>query len=86
MYKVLLSREAERFLDRCQKPVARKLYRCFAALERGPRDGNNVKALTSPLSGAYRYRVGDWRVVYLVNDDDSTVFVVTIAHRSDVYS
>ena len=45
----------------------------------------NVKALKGPLAGAYRYRVGDLRVVYTINDQSVTVSVVTIAKRSDVY-
>jgi mRNA interferase RelE/StbE len=85
MYRVELSREAQRFYDRCDKPVARKLARCFEALERNPREGNNVKALKGILAGSFRYRVGDLRVVYTINDDSVVVFVITIAKRSDVY-
>ena len=85
MYKVELSREAQRFFDRCNPPVAKKLARCFLSLEKTPRDGNNIKALKGPLAGSYRYRVGDLRVVYSINDQSVTVFVITIAKRSDVY-
>ncbi|HLL88803.1 MAG TPA: type II toxin-antitoxin system RelE/ParE family toxin, partial [Tepidisphaeraceae bacterium] len=85
MYSVELSREAQRFYDRADRPLARKLARCFASLEREPRQGNNVKALTGPLVGAYRYRVGDVRVVYTIDDRAITVFVITIAKRGDVY-
>ncbi len=85
MFKVVLSQEAERFYLRCDKPASRKLARCFAALEQDPRGGNNIKALKGKLTGAYRYRVGDLRVVYTINDREITVFVITIATRGDVY-
>ena len=85
MYEVELSRDAQRFYQRCDKPAAKKLARCFAALETDPRAGNNIKPLKGQLSGSYRYRVGDLRVVYTIDDDASTVFVSTIAKRSDVY-
>jgi mRNA interferase RelE/StbE len=85
MYKVELSREAQRFYERCDEPVSKKLIRCFRALEIDPRAGNNVKALKGPFAGAYRYRVGDLRVVYTINDQAVTIFVITIAKRSDVY-
>ena len=85
MYRVELSREAQRYYDTCDKPIATKLARCFEALERNPRAGNNVKALKGGLSGSYRYRLGDLRVVYTINDKAVTVFVITIAKRSDVY-
>jgi mRNA interferase RelE/StbE len=85
MYKVELSREAQNFFERCDKPLAKKLARCFQRLEQHPRQGNNIKALKGKLSGSYRYRVGDLRVVYTINDRAVTVFVITIAKRSNVY-
>ncbi len=85
MYKLELSREAQRFFERADKSVAKKLARCFQSLEADPRAGNNVKALKGPLAGAFRYRVGDLRVVYTINDSSVTVSVITIAKRSDVY-
>jgi len=54
MYKVELSSEAQRFYDRCDKSIARKLARCFEALEGGPPTGNNVKPLKGKLAGSFR--------------------------------
>jgi mRNA interferase RelE/StbE len=85
MYKVELSQEAQRFYDRCDEPVAKKLARCFVSLEKNPRQGNNLKPLKGKFAGSYRYRVGDLRIVYTINDRAVTVFVITIAKRSDVY-
>jgi mRNA-degrading endonuclease RelE of RelBE toxin-antitoxin system len=47
--------------------------------------GNNIKALKGKLAGSYRYRVGDLRIVYTINDQAVTEFVITIAKRGDVY-
>jgi mRNA interferase RelE/StbE len=85
MYRVELSREAQRFYERCASAVARKLSRCFEALERSPRAGNNIKALKGKLAGSYRYRLGNPRVVYAIMDREAKVCVITIAKRSDVY-
>jgi mRNA interferase RelE/StbE len=85
MYRVELSQKAQRFYDRCEKPVAKKLARCFLSLEKNPRQGNNVKPLKGKFAGSYRYRIGALRVVYTVSDQAVTVFVITIAKRSDVY-
>jgi mRNA interferase RelE/StbE len=85
MFKIELSREAQRFYEQCERPASKKLARCFKALESDPRAGNNVKALRGPFAGAYRYRVGDLRVVYTIDDQTVTVFVIAIARRSDVY-
>jgi mRNA interferase RelE/StbE len=80
MFKLVLSREASRFYKRCDKPAASKLARCFAALEQDPRSGNNIKPLKGQFTGSYRYRVGELRVVYTINDATVTVFIITIAN------
>jgi len=85
MYKLELSQEAQRFYERCDKPVAKKLARCFQSLEKDPRQGNNIKPLKGKFAGSYRYRLGDLRVVYTIHDSAVTVFVITIAKRSDIY-
>lgn len=43
------------------------------------------KALTGPLGGLWRYRVGDYRIICELQDKIMVVFVVTIDHRSEVY-
>ena len=43
------------------------------------------KALTGPLGGLWRYRVGDYRIVCEIQDKRLVVFVVIIDHRSEVY-
>lgn len=41
--------------------------------------------LTANLSGCWRYRVGDYRVICDLNDDIVTVLVLRVGHRKDVY-
>jgi mRNA interferase RelE/StbE len=62
-----------------------KLARCFRRLETELRQGNNVKRLKGEWSGYRRYRVGDWRVIYRVEDASNRVNVLVIAHRREVY-
>jgi mRNA interferase RelE/StbE len=54
-------------------------------LERDLRAGSNIKPLKGKFAGSLRYRVGDLRVVYTINETSVTVFVITIARRGDVY-
>ena len=46
---------------------------------------NNVKRLAGDWAGYFRYRVGDWRVIYRIEDDQSLVYAAVIAHRREVY-
>ncbi len=45
----------------------------------------NIKMLKGDLDGYYRYRVGDYRVVYYIDDEQKQVVVTIIAHRREVY-
>ena len=85
MFDVILAPEAQAFYQEADRPLARKLSRCFAQLEREPRRHNNIKRLAGELSGLLRYRVGDWRVIYRIDDEASRVLVLDIAHRREVY-
>ena len=85
MYRVQLSLEAEQTYHKANPALAKKLARCLERLEESPRFHPNVKALKGDYAGYYRYRVGDYRVVYSVDDEARVVNIVIIAHRSRVY-
>jgi antitoxin (DNA-binding transcriptional repressor) of toxin-antitoxin stability system len=51
---------------------------------RRPTPRRGVKALTGE-SGTWRIRIGDYRVVYEINDAALIVLVIRVAHRNDVY-
>ena len=85
MFDVLLLPNAEKTYRSTGIPLAKKLVRCFARLERNPRQHRNIASLSGPLAGFFRYRVGDYRVIYQIDDARQTVYVYKIAHRRDAY-
>ncbi len=85
MFELVLSPEARDFYADADRPLARKLARCFAQLERDPHRHGNIKRLGGELSGRFRYRVGDLRVLYRVEDELKRVIILIIAHRREVY-
>lgn len=85
MYEVFLTGEAQRFYEEADPVLVRKLNRCFRYLRDDPHKHPNIKRLKGPLSGHFRYRAGDWRVVYQVYEQERKVVVVLIAHRSELY-
>ena len=44
------------------------------------------KGLTANRSGQWRYRVGDYRIIAEIQDDNVLILVLNIGHRRDVYS
>jgi mRNA interferase RelE/StbE len=85
MFSVRLLPSAARAYQQTNASLARKIARCFKQLERDPRDHPMIRSLRGPLAGSYRYRVGDHRVVYRIDDDAKIVVITSIAHRKDVY-
>lgn len=86
MFELILSKMPAEFFANADRILAKKLARCFAVLEQDPKSGNNnIKALSGIYAGHYRYRIGDWRVVYWIDSKQSRVHVIAIAHRSEVY-
>ena len=81
-YTVRLKTRAERGLDRLPFTIARRIWRKLLALEKDPRPRG-----TSKLEGTdgYRIRVGDYRVVYIVDDREHAVDIIRVAHRREVY-
>lgn len=85
MYKVVLLPKAEKFFARADAPLAKRLAACFLLLESNPLRHPNIKPLVGPLKGLFRFRTGDYRVLYRVADGTKIVYVMQIVHRKEAY-
>ena len=81
-YSVIVKRSAEKELDRLPNQIHERITRKLLTLEENPRSPGVQK-----LHGEdrYRIRIGDFRVLYVINDDARTVEIVAVGHRRDVY-
>jgi len=82
-YRVALTTSAERELQRLTGPFVARLMTRLERLAADPRPAGCRK-----LQGGdreWRIRVGDYRIVYEINDRARTVDVTRIAHRRNVY-
>jgi mRNA interferase RelE/StbE len=81
-----LTREARRDIQKLDRTVAKRITD-FLAFRIAPADDPRQvgKAMSGPLAGYWRYRVGDHRIICDIQDKRVTVLVITIGHRKDVY-
>ena len=82
MYAVEFLPSAARELSKLEPAVRRRLARRIDRLATDPR------ADAAKLRGAddtWRARVGDYRILYRVQDDRLLILVIRIGHRRDVY-
>ena len=81
-YEVRITPAAEREMDKLLTPVYTRVSRRILSLEDNPRPRGAKK-----LSGReeYRLRVGDYGVLYTINDRRCMVTVFAVGHRREVY-
>ncbi|MEV4421027.1 type II toxin-antitoxin system RelE/ParE family toxin [Patulibacter sp. NPDC049589] len=81
-YRIELRPAAVRALKTLDPPVRRRIQGAIALLAEDPRP-----PAARRLQGrdALRVRVGDYRIIYAVEDDVLLVVVVTLGHRREVY-
>ena len=81
-YTVLIERYAQKQIMKLDKKIIPVIKAAIADLADNPRPYGYKK---HKGEDAYRIRVGDYRVIYEINDDKIIVTVVMVGHRKDIY-
>ncbi|QBI56021.1 type II toxin-antitoxin system RelE family toxin [Streptomonospora litoralis] len=81
-YTIEISVSARKMLRKLDVPVRKRVVAAIADLADNPRPDGCKK-----LQGRseYRVRVGDYRVLYDINDSRIRVEVVAVGHRREIY-
>ena len=82
-YRVEFTTAAAKEVRKLDPQLRRRILAGISDLERDPRP-HGVRKLTG-FDNAWRVRIGDYRVLYEVEDERVLVTVVRVAHRRDVY-
>jgi len=81
-YKVFFKKSVQKDFDPIPKKDLKRILNRIAGLAENPRPTGCEK-----LTGKERYRLrqGRYRIVYSIQDDELTVWVVKVGHRKDIY-
>lgn len=79
IYKFKIEKEAQKFLDKQDKKQRERLY---AAIYNLP-NGKDIKKLKG--YDLYRLRVGNYRILYTVDNGVYLIDVIDVDNRGDVY-
>lgn len=82
MYNVVITEYAIRQLKKINKQMVALIREAIAELAQNPRPHNHIKLTNLE---AYRVRVGNYRIIYEINDSILTVIVVEVADRKQGY-
>ncbi|KKQ65980.1 MAG: Addiction module toxin, RelE/StbE [Candidatus Daviesbacteria bacterium GW2011_GWA2_38_24] len=79
---LVLEKAAKKEFTKLPLHIHRKLLQALRKIKEYPLLG--IK-LHGELGNYYKFRVGDYRIVYSFNDKESVIYVVKIEHRQGVY-
>jgi len=80
-YKIVFTKRAMRDISKLEPEVKGKIG---DALERYGRDPlNYARKMIDPSLGSYRFRIGDYRVIFDVEGDE--IVVLRVGHRREIY-
>lgn len=79
MYKIKLTARAKRELKNISKLHLQVLSEIFEDLKENPKLG---KPLNRELIARFSYRIGIYRIIYKVNEQDKIVYILTAGHRA----
>lgn len=81
MYRIVIKKRAKKFIDGL--PINER-RRVVAAIERLP-DGEDIKKLKGH-DNLLRLRVGDYRIIYGVDNGQLVVYVIDAGSRGQIYN
>ena len=82
VYKVFFKKSVRKDLSTIPKNILKKILSRINSLGEEPRPEGCEK-----LTGQERYRLrqGKYRILYSIQDDELTIWIVKVGHRKDVY-
>ena len=88
LYTVLIDKGVEKDLDEVPDHIGEKFIALLDEFEKNPtkpRPKFDVKILKGFPGNLYRLRIGDYRVLYSLDNEDLVVKITTIVHRKKSY-
>jgi len=81
-YRILLSKTAQRQLNKLDDNLVDKLIAVINNLADNPRPNGYIKLRGRP---AYRIRLGNYRIIYEIFDNRLIINIIALGHRKDIY-
>ncbi len=84
IYSIQLSKRAHKDFQKLDPSLQKPIYQALIKLSTS-RTPQQFKTLKGKNIAQYRLRVGDYRILYDVYNEDNVVLIIRIGHRRDIY-
>ena len=82
-YKIYFVKSARKELEKLQLKSASRIINKIELLSKSPRP-KGCKKLQGP-DDLWRIRIGDYRIIYSINDKKQLIEIMIVRHRSEAY-
>lgn len=82
MYIIILQSKAEKSLKKLPRVVQERIIKKLRELKEKPEIG---VPLTANLSGLWKLRIGDYRIIYEIRKSELIILILKIGHRKKIY-
>lgn len=82
MYKLRILPSAHKDLDQFRGKIFNKIKQGILNLAHNPRPPGTLKLTNEE---GYRIRIGDYRMLYRIDDEAKEIFIYRVKHRKDAY-
>jgi len=85
-FQIAQTKEFEKRIKKLDPKIYIKIKNIvYPQLKKNPFYGANIKKLKGELEGVYRYRLGNYRLFYIVDNEKVILIITTISHRQNAY-
>ena len=85
MWALVFAEPAADAMRKLDRSVARRIKAYMAGVLESGDPRSRSRGLSGPLAGYWRYRVGDYRVIAAIEDEQLIVIALDIDHRAVIY-
>lgn len=85
MHKIIFHRNAVKFYRKADKVLKERVADAIEVIARNPHLDGHIKKLKGDLKHMHRFRMGDLRILYEIDDAQEIVWIKTIEWRGSAY-
>jgi mRNA interferase RelE/StbE len=85
MHRILFHRNAVKFYRKADATLKERISDAIAVIAQNPHLDGHIKKLKGDLKHMHRFRMGDLRILYEIDDARETVWINTIEWRGSAY-
>ena len=83
MYSIKTTNQFERKIKKIDKSIRGNIIEKISELKQDPY--KNVKKLHGKLRGMYSLRIGEYRVIFSIDEEKNFIALLTVGHRKRIY-